>query len=173
MVGRFWEFLDSKIINSRNMLFGGFLVIFTQNCTHSGCPLVIFQMYQKSSCYNCSSIYHMPLRNSCIKNHIAKASCLKFFFFFGSPRSTSILGQGSDPRHSCNLCRSCSTGSFNPLLWARDWICVRALLRHRRSSCTTVGIPKTLFDCIPSFMLLTRCLLSNRIITLLFFSFLW
>ena len=27
----------------------------------------------------------MPLRNSCIKNHIAKASCLKFFFFLGHP----------------------------------------------------------------------------------------
>ena len=113
------------------MLFGGFLVIFTQNCTHSGCPLVIFQMYQKSSCYNCSSIYHMPLRNSCIKNHIAKASCLKFFFFFGSPRSTSILGQGSDPRHSYDLCCRCT--SARCLTHCPGWgsiLCPREAVNH-------------------------------------------
>ena len=49
-----------------------------------------------------------------------------FFFFFG----IWLLGQGSDPSHSCSLCHSCgSAASVNPLLLAGDWTCVLALWR--------------------------------------------
>ena len=44
-----------------------------------------------------------------------------FLSFLAAPQHMDFLGQGSDPRHSCNLCYSCTNiRSFNPLCQAGD-----------------------------------------------------
>lgn len=45
-------------------------------------------------------------------------------FVLATLRHKKLLGQGSDPSHSCNLCCSCgNTGSFNPLCrTGTEWI---------------------------------------------------
>jgi len=52
------------------------------------------------------------------------------FFLLAALWHMEFLGQGSDLRHSCNLCCSChKAGSFNPL-------CLLALKRRRCSYCS-------------------------------------
>ena len=63
---------------------------------------------------------------------------LFFFPFFGPPGHMAFLDQRSDPSHICDLCHSCSnTRFFNPLCWARDWICILLLQRHCWTLCVT------------------------------------
>ena len=73
-----------------------------------------------------------------------RTSCILFFFFFSFWPPCGIWkfqGQRWNPRRSCSPCHSWgNTGSFNPLNWAGDWICIPAL--HRcRSCCVTARTP--------------------------------
>ena len=69
-----------------------------------------------------------------------------FFFFFFSllaiPKYMEFPGQGSDPRHSCDIWGSCAYArSSNPLCPAGDWTCVLVLQRHCWFPCFTVRTP--------------------------------
>ena len=59
------------------------------------------------------------------------------FFLLASLWHMEFPGQGSDPRHSCDL------WILNPLCWAGDGTCVSVLQRCHQSCCTTAGSPFT------------------------------
>ena len=78
-----------------------------------------------------------------------------FFFFLADPQHMEFPGQGSDPSHIFDLCRSYSNaGSFNPLCQPGDQTCILGISR-----CGTVETnPTSIREEAESIPGLTQCI---------------